>query len=69
MNGISGSKRSLLEKKFNWTGILCAPSVKYKNSLIENRLNNFIETSCIYSESDTELLFNDTKADGLSTLD
>ena len=69
MNGISGSNTYILEKKFNWTGILCEPSVKYKNSLIENRPDNFIETSCIYSESDTKLLFNDTKADGLSTLD
>ena len=69
MDGISGSNTYILEKEFNWTGILCEPSIKYKNSLIENRPNNYIETSCVYSKSDIKLLFNDTKADGLSTLD
>ena len=33
MDGISGSNTYILEKEFNWTGILCEPSIKYKNSL------------------------------------
>lgn len=53
-NGILNSNTYLMEKEFNWTGIICEPCNVYYPDILKNRECN-IEKLCLWSEGNTEL--------------
>ena len=55
-NGLMGSNTYLLEKYFNWNGILCEPGINWHKELFLNR-NCHIDKSCVYSNSDSKITF------------
>jgi FkbM family methyltransferase len=67
-NGISFSNTYMLETEFGWSGILAEPAKCWHEDLDINR-KCFIEKKCLYSSSDLELVFNETPARMLSTID
>jgi FkbM family methyltransferase len=67
-NGIKFSNTYLLEKKFEWQGILAEPAKNWHSELINNRSCN-IETKCVWELSNQKLLFNETNVGELSTID
>lgn len=66
-DGIKLSNTFLLEREFKWSGIVCEPSVKYRDKLKINR-KCYIESKCVFSESGKNLYFTETKLDELSFL-
>ena len=66
-NGIKLSNTYLLEKRYNWNGILCEPAVVYHNELYNNRTVN-IDTDCVYTNTGSKIEFLDTDMDGLATI-
>ena len=60
-DGIVHSNTFWLEKKKNWTGILCEPSIQWQNKLKLNRPNSIIVKEPIYSVSHKEIDFVDIK--------
>lgn len=66
-DGINLSNTYLLEKQFNWNGILCEPSSIYKKIISTNRKAK-IETNCIYNKN-TKIKFVETAYPMLSTLE
>ena len=66
-NGIDLSNTYLLEKEFNWTGILGEPAKAWHESLKKNR-NSFIEYKCVWETSDINLEFNETTDPVYSTI-
>ena len=67
-SGIDLSNTYLLEKKFNWTGILCEPSIFWQQSLKANR-NCLIDSRCVYTSSGSEIDFLETSHPEYSTID
>jgi len=71
-NGTDLSNTLLLEKKFQWSGILAEPAKVWHEKLFINRTAS-IETDCVWKSSNEKLLFNeanDQKHGGeLSTID
>ena len=68
-DGIVGSNSYLLEKFFNWDGILAEPAIYWHKKLRKNRSVN-IETKCIWKSSGQEILFNEPISHKqLSTID
>lgn len=67
-NGVGLSNTYLLEKDFNWTGILAEPAKHWHKDLKANRNCN-IETDCVWTDSKTILNFNETTNKELSTID
>jgi FkbM family methyltransferase len=67
-NGISLSNTYMLETEFGWNGILAEPAKCWHEDLSKNR-KSFIEKNCIFSISGLEVLFNETSARMLSTID
>jgi FkbM family methyltransferase len=67
-NGISFSNTYMLEREFEWRGILAEPAKCWHQDLDRNR-NCSIEKKCVYSSSGLELVFNETPARMLSTID
>lgn len=65
-NGIELSNPFLLEKKYNWRGILVEPARVWHNGLSINR-GCLVDTRCVWAESGLHLQFNEVH--GLSTLD
>jgi len=61
------SNTYLLEKEFEWDGILVEPSKFYHEELKKNRSCN-IDTRCVFSVSGEDILFNDL-SNKLSTID
>ena len=57
-DGLVGSNSYLLEKVFNWDGILAEPAIFWHTKLKENRSVN-IETKCVWKSSGNEILFNE----------
>ncbi len=57
-DGVVGSNSYLLEKHFDWDGILAEPAIYWHNKLQENRSVN-IETKCVWKSSGQEILFNE----------
>ena len=57
-DGLLGSNSYLLEKFFNWDGILAEPAIFWHTKLKENRSVN-IETKCVWKSSGNEVLFNE----------
>ena len=66
-NGFDLSNTYLLEKIFNWNGILAEPAKHWHDDLKANRNCN-IETDCVWIDSKTVLSFNETKHKVLSTI-
>lgn len=64
-DGINLSNTYLLEKKYNWNGILCEPNPDDHKSIKINR-NCFIEKAAAYSKSNLQLEFNICKMKELS---
>ena len=67
-NGINLSNTYMLEKEFNWEGILAEPGRVWHRELEKNR-NCKIEKSCIWKESGKNILFNEVMEGELSTID
>lgn len=66
-NGRDLSNTYLLEKEFNWSGILAEPAKFWHKDLNKNRVCN-IEMNCVYSDSISELDFNEAIETELSTI-
>lgn len=67
-NGVELSNTYLLEKYFDWSGILSEPAkIWHKNLKINRKVN--IETDCIWSSSNHVLSFNETEVAELSSID
>lgn len=67
-NGVDHSNTFLLEKRFNWTGIVAEAGKLWHSQLLENR-NCKIELDCVWSKTGEKLKFNETNAADLSTID
>ena len=67
-DGLVGSNSYLLEKFFNWNGILAEPAISWHTKLRENRSVN-IETKCVWKSSDDEILFYEPFHRQLATID
>jgi FkbM family methyltransferase len=68
-NGIDLSNSYLLERDYSWRGILAEPARVWHSELRKNRKNSIVETNCVWKNSNETLLFNETDAPELSTLD
>ena len=68
-DGISSSNSYLLETKFSWSGILAEPGIIWKDELSINRPNASIETLCVWKDSNSTLIFNETEVPSLSTIE
>lgn len=66
-NGLSLSNTFILEKHFNWNGILAEPGKNWHKDLTKNR-NCTVETDCIWSSTGESLPFLETKSAELSTI-
>ena len=66
-DGINLSNTYLLEKKFNWNGILAEPAKVYHKELSENR-NCYIEKKLVWKDSKSKLTFVETSVKELSTI-
>ncbi len=62
------SNTYLLEKEFEWSGILAEPARGWHKDLRNNR-NCSIETDCVWSESNSTLVFNEVDSGEYSTID
>ena len=67
-NGKELSNSYLLEKNFEWEGVLADPSPQWEKSLKENRPRTKIINECIYSESGEMIDFFVSKKGVLSTI-
>lgn len=67
-DGEKFSNSFMLEKNFNWKGILAEPGRKWHQSLKANR-NAIIDTRCVWKTSGEKLEFNETEVGELSTLE
>jgi hypothetical protein len=67
-NGFNISNTFLMEKDFGWTGILAEPAKCWHSELVKNR-NSKIETNCVWANSHSTLIFNESENAELSTID
>ena len=73
-NGVQISNTWLLEKMFNWNGIVAEPSAHWHKELLTYR-DCHIETSCVWSKTGETLVFNEVNSEKanygpeLSTID
>ena len=68
-DGLVGSNSYLLEKFFNWNGILAEPGFYWHSRLKKNRSAS-IETKCVWKSSGEEILFKEIdNYKQLSTID
>jgi FkbM family methyltransferase len=66
-DGVSLSNSHLLEKEFDWSGILVEPARSWHEDLMRNR-SCTIETDCVWRESNAIVHFNQVDAAELSTI-
>jgi FkbM family methyltransferase len=66
-NGLDFSNTYLLEKIYNWRGILAEPAKCWHSTIIKNR-SAYIENKCVWSSSNLILPFNEVSMPGLSTI-
>jgi hypothetical protein len=66
-DGVELSNTFLLEKKFGWTGILCEPGNIWHKDIAKNR-NCFIDTRCVWSQSEELIDFAQASNAWLSTV-
>jgi FkbM family methyltransferase len=69
-NGVDGSNTYLLEKIFNWSGILVEPGRCWHEDLIKNRggVGNVIDTRCVSDVTGISVDFAETEVATLSTM-
>lgn len=67
-NGVELSNSYVLEKEFDWTGIVAEPGRRWQTELRRNR-TCAIETACVWRESNSTLTFNEADAGEFSTID
>ena len=67
-NGVDFSNSHILEKHFNWNGILAEPAQKWHQDLNRNRSAN-IDYHCVWKDSGEVLMFNETEIGEISTID
>jgi FkbM family methyltransferase len=67
-DGIHLSNTYLLETEFSWKGILAEPARVWHERLRENRPNASIDIFCVWSDSNSILIFNETENPELSTI-
>jgi FkbM family methyltransferase len=67
-DGIKASNTYLLERKFEWRGILAEPARTWHEALKSNRCAQ-LSTKCVWSKSHSVLTFNEAKSPMLSTLE
>lgn len=58
----------MLEKYYNWSGLLVEPSKKFHDDLFKNR-SSTIDTRCVFSETGRKVTFNEVQEGELSTID
>lgn len=66
-NGLELSNTHLLEKEFDWKGILAEPAKGWHEELAANR-NVSIEKRCVWKDSKSTLSFQETEIRELSTI-
>jgi FkbM family methyltransferase len=66
-NGVDLSNTFLLEKEFEWKGILSEPARCWHHDLAANR-NCYIEKKCVWKDSGSVLNFNEVEEAELSTI-
>ena len=66
-NGVDLSNTFLLETAFGWSGILAEPALRWHDDLVQNRRAQ-IDKRCVWSHSNESVLFNETDAGELSTI-
>lgn len=66
-NGVELSNTFLLEKKFQWNGILAEPAMRWQKDLKSNRSCS-IETDCVWGSTGSILVFNETDEGEFSTI-
>jgi FkbM family methyltransferase len=66
-DGIGSSNTYILEKEYDWKGILVEPSKGFHKKLAKNR-NSIIDHRCVYKESGLKVNFNETLNGYLSTI-
>lgn len=67
-NGIGNSNTYLLEKSFQWNGILAEPAKYWRQALRKNR-NCMIDTRCLWDKTGEEIAFKEvSKIPELSTI-
>lgn len=64
-DGVHFSNTLMLEKNYNWTGILAEPSKIYHNDLVKNR-SSLIDFRAVYSASKKILTFKEASQSDLS---
>jgi FkbM family methyltransferase len=71
LDGILQSNTYILEKFYNWTGILVEPDIKHHHNLQSNRPNSNIEFNCVWSKTGEIKKFyqSDVVTDGRSTVE
>jgi FkbM family methyltransferase len=67
-NGIDLSNTYLLETQFGWQGILAEPAICWHADLRRNRRCQ-IDTDCVWKDSSSTLIFNETADAELSTVE
>ena len=67
-DGVDLSNSLLLEKEYQWRGILAEPGRSWREKLQRNR-SCVIDTRCVWSKSGETLLFNETPLPELSTIE
>lgn len=67
-DGISLNNTRLLEKSYNWSGILCEPSKYYFDLLKNSDRNCHLDPRCVFENSNELIEFIDTDARGLATI-
>ena len=66
-DGINISNSFLLEKEYNWSGILCEPARTFKDRLKNNRKCTIVD-KCVYSKSGDLISFFESENEELSTI-
>ena len=67
-NGIDFSNTWLMERKYDWEGIVAEPSKQWHNKLQYNRQCH-ISDKCVWKTSNENLTFNEIQESGFSTID
>jgi FkbM family methyltransferase len=67
-DGVSINNTVLLEREFNWNGIVAEPAKSWHESLMRNR-NCVVSTYCVWHTTGATLSFNETALKELSTID